>query len=99
MDVDREEKQGAMRVSKMKKSNITICKIKEMELREINIDDPNEVHFRFIYSRERIRTIESIDIVNNEKIQTAFNNKENEFKMRNIPYRPILAYHGTDACT
>ena len=98
MDIDlernEEEKKPRSRIN-----NISIVTMKETEFRKINFEDPNEVLFRFItshfYSRERVRTIHSVEIVNNDKLKFAFEKKKKDFKTRNIADMPILAYHGT----
>ena len=98
MDVDTDELENTARPT-VRTSKLTIINMKETEYREINFNDRHETLFRFItshfYTRERLRTIQSVDIVVNEKLEKAFECKQKEFKSRNIPDRPILAYHGT----
>ena len=103
MDVDCENNASCQnQVSRISPEDVKVIKMKETQFRGIDFHDPNEILFRFatshFYTRERILTIESIDVIRNDKLEAAFKKKQNEFKKKNIPHTPIFAYHGTPRC-
>ena len=99
MDVDYDEKEVSEMTVSTDTSKVTLINMKETDFREVKFDDPRETLFRFVtshfYTRERIRTIQSIDIVENEELEYAFQKKKQEFKSKNIPQSLVFAYHGT----
>ena len=73
MDVDCESNASCQnQVSRISPEDVKVIKMKETQFRGIDFHDPNEILFRFatshFYTRERILTIESIDVIRNDKL-------------------------------
>ena len=92
-------------IEEEKRMTPSICAVikvnmKHSCMRYVNINDPNEVMYRFVlehfYRNERVGSIESIDIISNPKLKAAFEKKQTEFERRTIPYLPTFVYHGTN---
>ena len=95
MDVDCDQVSHRIGAS----NNISIVHIKASTLRKFNFNNKDEIMFRLIgshfYNQEKTAEIESMDIVSNPSLEAMFESQQNNFKQRNIPDNPIIAYHGT----
>ena len=68
--------------------------------RNIDSEDAFDIKCRlanghFLQMGGKNGTIKDVDVVQNHKLETAFENKRMKFKRENIPHEYIFAYHGT----
>ena len=81
-------------------TSATLPRIKIKPSRFINMNDEHSVLAKLLeadfYKKQRNGQVDSITLILNPLLKSAFEETKEEFKRRQIPHQSVFAYHGTD---